>query len=499
MEGETQLKRSSREGRPQKETTDNIIKFPEVWMEQLNRNSDGKILNTIGNFILVLKNDEEFKEKLKFNEFTEENSYDNHILDDYDICFMRAKIEEKYKIHSKDKLNDAIEIVARENKYHPIKEYLEGLKWDGIKRADTTFADYFGAEKSEYNAMCIRLIILGAIERIYEPGVKFDPMVILKGGQGLGKSTFFSYICGDDSCYQGEFQAKDLENAYYKTRGKWIVEMAELSAMKKSDQEVMKQFITLRKDTYNIKYKRTPSTILRQFVFIGTTNKDIFLTDDTGERRFPIVELADKKQKFKKKIFPDEGINVEERNKQYEEIKYEISQITAEIYHEWKNGTRLYDVPSEFQDEMIKIQSNHKSEDEDSGIIESYLENQPIGSEVCIKMVWCEAFKHPFKDKVLPPVKNKIVSILNNSLEWKEYDGSKDGRKDFKDIQLGFDYKDNPEYVNYGKQKCWVKVQPELEKILEEKNKINNGIKSFCKAAGIPFTEQDYSMTIGGD
>lgn len=166
--------------------TNKVVSFPEVWMEKLSRTNDGKIKNTIPNYVLILKNDKEYKDRLRLNEHSkrveikDKASGKYHGLLNIDMSRLKNHIEDKYNSYNKDKLNDAIDIVASENGYHPIKQYIESLKWDGIKRIDTAFADYFGAEVTPYNAMCMKLILLGAIERIYEPGCKFDVMVIIK-------------------------------------------------------------------------------------------------------------------------------------------------------------------------------------------------------------------------------------------------------------------------------------------------------------------------------
>lgn len=169
-----------------KSIENNIISFPEVWMEKLARTNEGKIKNTIPNYVLILKNDKEYKNRLRLNEHSKRVEIkDNktgkyHGILNIDMSKLKNHIEDKYNCYNKEKLGDAIDIVASENCYHPIKQYIESLKWDGFKRIDTAFADYFGAEASPYSAMCMKLILLGAIERVYEPGCKFDVMVIIK-------------------------------------------------------------------------------------------------------------------------------------------------------------------------------------------------------------------------------------------------------------------------------------------------------------------------------
>lgn len=455
--------------------TTNIIKLPEVWMNQLNLTNQGTIKNTIPNFVLILKNDEDLKNKFRFNEHSNRIEFKNkngcHNINNLDMSIIKNTIEKKYGIYSKDKITDALDIVANEDSYHPIKEYLESLKWDGIKRIDTAFSDYFGAKEIPYNSMCMRLILLGAIERVFEPGCKFDPMVIIRGAQGLGKSTFFRYLCGKDKYFQGNF--KDIDKSFDLTNGKWICEMAELSGLKKAEKrEEIKAYLTLVSDTHRTPYTQFSEDYPRQFILVGTTNETVFLNDDTGERRFPIVECANKKEKFKKSVFDKDG-------------KYEIQQLLAEAFVEYKNGVRLYDVPIEFQEEMEQIQSGYRSENTERGVIESYLSNK---KEVCLLQIWCEAFKHKISDKFTQSDKNKIVKVLNDLPNWKLFEGSKDHRKNFKDINVGFDNYGNAVTVDYGKQKAWIwyeteedirKKQEEVlkkeqERITENINKIND-------------------------
>jgi len=192
-----------------------LIRFPakKDWEKELLLNSQGNVANIIDNYCIILKNHEDFVGKIKLNELSNSEEFDGKIMQQINYDYIQRIIEKEYGIYNEKKVASAIRSVAAENKYHPIKEYLNSLKWDGIKRADTAFADYFGAEPSDYHAMCIRLILFAAIERVFNPGCKFDNMVILKGAQGLGKSTFFRIMCDDNiEWYQEDL--KDLEKPF---------------------------------------------------------------------------------------------------------------------------------------------------------------------------------------------------------------------------------------------------------------------------------------------
>lgn len=198
-----------------------VIEFPikQVWEKQLMLTSHGAVANTIENYCIILENHEKFKGKLKFNELSNSEEFEDKLLQQVDYDNIQRVIEKEYGIYNERKVASAIRSVAYVRKYHPVKKYLENLKWDGVKRVDTAFADYFGAKPIPYNAMCLRLMIFGAIERVYNPGCKFDSMVIIKGAQGLGKSTFFRIMCNDNIDWYQE-DLKDFEKPFDYTNRK---------------------------------------------------------------------------------------------------------------------------------------------------------------------------------------------------------------------------------------------------------------------------------------
>lgn len=155
-----------------------------MWEEQLNRNENGKIKNTFNNFKIILENDIEFLGKIKLNEFSNRPYFDKNILDDNTITEILIKIEKKYDgINNRKILEQVVDLIANENKYNPIKEYLDSLKWDKVPRMATALSDYFGCEHSKYNEYCFRVFLNGAISRALKPGCKFDYMLTLYGDQ----------------------------------------------------------------------------------------------------------------------------------------------------------------------------------------------------------------------------------------------------------------------------------------------------------------------------
>ena len=145
-----------------------------IWKQYLDRYESGKIKNSLNNFKIILENDERFKGKIRLNEFTSrvmwKSKRDNRNIDDNIVTNILLTIEKDYDgINKRDLLEKVIDIVGEENKFHPIKEYLENLKWDGKERLKTAFSDYFGCEASRYNEYCLRTFLNGAIARVLTP------------------------------------------------------------------------------------------------------------------------------------------------------------------------------------------------------------------------------------------------------------------------------------------------------------------------------------------
>lgn len=145
-----------------------------IWKSQLDRYETGRIKNSLNNFKLILENDERFKDRIRLNEFTlrtmikTRNGYKN--IDDNIITNILLTIEKDYDgINKRDLMEKVVDIVGEAHKFHPIKDYLNGLEWDGQKRLKTAFADYFGCEASEYNEYCLRTFLNGAIARVLHP------------------------------------------------------------------------------------------------------------------------------------------------------------------------------------------------------------------------------------------------------------------------------------------------------------------------------------------
>jgi predicted P-loop ATPase len=166
-----------------------------------------------------------------------------------------------------------------------VRDYLDRLEWDGVSRLETFFGVYFRAEQTGYGAAIGRMFLIAMVARIYEPGCKADYMVILEGDQGLRKSTACRVLAGD-AWFSDSLPDIGNKDSMQHLRGKWLIEVAELAAMSKAETRDLKMFVTRQVEKYRPPYGRREAIEPRQCLFVGTTNDDRYLKDETGARRF---------------------------------------------------------------------------------------------------------------------------------------------------------------------------------------------------------------------
>jgi predicted P-loop ATPase len=198
--------------------------------------------------------------------------------------YFSTKVKTEFQIQC---LLEAIYIVAARKQFHPVREYLKSLKWDGIKRLDEWLTTYCKVEKTEYSTTVGRKTLVAAVGRIFNPGCKFDHVLVLEGAQAIGKSFTCAILGGE---WYGDFNVdptnKDTVDAM---RGKWFIELPEMSVVRKrQDIEALKAFITRTEDRVRFAYARKTKDLPRQSIFVGTVNPDNvgYLVDSTGNRRF---------------------------------------------------------------------------------------------------------------------------------------------------------------------------------------------------------------------
>ena len=345
-------------------------------------------------------------------------------MTDTDMKYIRLYLEENYDLTSEKKIMDAADLAAHQNSYHPVRDYLNSLTWDGTERIHYCLHHFLGAEADEYTFQALRLFLLGAIHRAFHPGCKFEVMLCLVGGQGAGKSTFFRLLAGKDEWFSDDLRKLDDENVYRKLQGHWIIEMSEMiaTANAKSIEEI-KSFLSRQKEVYKIPYETHPADRLRQCVFGGTSNAMDFLPlDRSGNRRFLPVQVCPEQAEVH--ILEDEAAS-----------RAYLRQVWAEAMTIYRaGGWKLT-----FSPEMVRYLKEHQKdfmpEDTKAGMIQAFLDSY-TGDTVCSKQLYKEALNHAFDEPKQWEIR-EINEIMNQCV-------------------TGWTYFSNPRsFAGYGRQKGW--------------------------------------------
>jgi len=230
-----------------------------------------------------------------FNDFTEAPMLGQLPFNDSILSTIRLRLETEYGIKvAGERFGEIMREHARRQPYNPIIQDLEQEEWDGLSRLNRWLVDIAGAADTPMTKHVGRLIIFGMIARAYFPGFKFDYMPVFIGKQGCGKSTLAMILAGGLEYFTDRIQFDGDDKAVLQaTQGKWVVEVAELAGLRKADMEIIKSEITRQVDIGRMAYDRYVTQRPRKFIFIGTTNDKIILSDDTGNRRFLPIEVGD--------------------------------------------------------------------------------------------------------------------------------------------------------------------------------------------------------------
>ena len=345
-------------------------------------------------------------------------------MTDTDMKYIRLYLEENYDLTSEKKIIDAADLAAHQNSYHPVRDFLNSLTWDGTERIRYCLHHFLGAEADEYTFQVLRLFLLGAIHRAFRPGCKFEVMLCLVGGQGAGKSTFFRLLAGKDEWFSDDLRKLDDENVYRKLQGHWIIEMSEMiaTANAKSIEEI-KSFLSRQKEVYKIPYETHPADRLRQCVFGGTSNAMDFLPlDRSGNRRFLPVQVCPEQAEVH--ILEDEAAS-----------RAYLQQVWAEAMTIYRaGGWKLT-----FSPEMVRYLKEHQKdfmpEDTKAGMIQAFLDSY-AGDTICSKQLYKEALNHIFDEPKQWEIR-EINEIMNQCV-------------------TGWTYFSNPRsFAGYGRQKGW--------------------------------------------
>lgn len=273
------------------------------WKRSLQTDKKGEYIGNTNNMRLILSHDPNWKGVLAYDYFigdivtqrlppwpTDMRPVDFAVGDFSEKDTWRTKCWLEHNYGMGVKLSDvggALQIVSDRVHVHPVRDYLESLRWDGKERIATWLSDLAGAHPTQYTSEVGKNFLIGAVARIFDPGCQVDSMPVFEGAQGAGKSTMVAILAGE-WLYSSRLDI-NTKDAYQNLKRKWIVEMGELDSLHKADVSATKQFISQRTDTYRSSYARKAMDHPRQFVLVGTVNPEDgtgYLKDNTGARRF---------------------------------------------------------------------------------------------------------------------------------------------------------------------------------------------------------------------
>lgn len=435
-----------------------------TWLESLDVTSKGKYKSTTNNILLILTHDDSLKDCYAYDLLknravkvgkTPWRTASGDLWSDTDDAGLRHYLETVYEITGGNRINDAFRLALAKREMDPVKDYLSELSWDGVERVDRLLIDYLGAEDSDYAKFIIRKTLVAAVKRAFEPGCKFDNMLVLSGPQGIGKSTIIKLLGRE--WYSDSIITVNGKDAYEQLNGVWIGEMGELTATKKADIESIKHFLSKQVDSYRPAYGVHKVDFARRGIIIGTTNDTEFLRDKTGNRRFwpiavgctpPIRSVFTLKDK-------------------------DIDQIWAEAVELYRRGEKVYLNEKQYKEATIHQQA-FAEEDVRAGLVREYLDipvpkdwytkslydrrtyiqsDDFLGMEdttgkkrdkICALEIYNELFGGDIK-KLTPRDTRQIKDILRSIPGWKEAKSS---------MRFG---------TGYGKQRGFIRIDEEEE------------------------------------
>ena len=420
----------------------------EGWAQKLKYNKRGELIENYQTALLILENDPNLKGLVGLNSFkgfpelrakTPWNRVPGQYWTDTDEAQLRGYLNTIYGIKMFGFVKDALLAALDHNAFNPVKEYIERATWDGEPRAETLFIKYLGAEDNPYVRTVTRKMLVAAVSRIYQPGCKFDYMVTLVGKQGIGKSYLINKLGnGWSSDTLSDIRGKE---SYEALDGVWLMEMGELVALKKTDRESIKLFISKTEDTYRRAYAHNTTVNKRRCIFIGTTNDENFLNDATGARRFLVIDT--KEENIQQRVW--NGLD-----------ESEVAQIWAETKVLYDSGEKIMEMPEEVNKAAVEEQERHAEDNPNVGIIGEWLSKkipsnwsrktieerarycratedfnsgttkvdfdgsdiaETERNRICAAEVWCECYQRPIGE--LNKLESRNINEALRMLGWK--------------------------------------------------------------------------------
>lgn len=329
--------------------------------------SNGTLTKNLANACHFLRHHPEIRGRFAFDEFSlsvivrkplpwsDETDRDWTDLDDLCAAELAQSQPNDFNIDPRT-IASAVQRVAAENAYHPVRAYLNSLNWDGEPRLEKWLSYYLGAEQGPYSAAIGRAWPVSAVARIMQPGCKADHVLILEGPQGLKKSSALKALAGEQ-WFTDEIADFGSKDAAMQVRGVWVIELAELDQLSKRELTTVKAFVTRTTDRFRPPYGARMITSPRECVFAGTTNEDAYLRDPTGARRYWPVKC---------------GPHID-----LDGIRADRDQLWAEAVHRYRNGEPWWLIDREIEQAARDAQRERYEEDPWQTAIMEWIAERP--------------------------------------------------------------------------------------------------------------------------
>jgi predicted P-loop ATPase len=383
-----------------------------AWLDLCAKDRRGEPLPNLANAMVALRHDPTMKDAFAFDEMErvpilmrpivpDDLNFTQHPITDVDVTALQERLQlAGLRNIAKETTQQGVALRAHECAFHPVRDWLDCLKWDGTPRLTFWLATYLGAQPTPYSEAIGRMFVISMVARIYEPGCKADYMLVLEGPQGNLKSTACMALGGEYFSDSLPDVTADKDASQH-LRGKWLIEVSEMHAMNRAENTHLKAFITRPVERYRPSYGRNEVVERRQCVFIGTTNKNTYLRDETGARRFwPMATGC---------------IDVEA-------LRRDRNQLFAEAVHAYRRGEQWWP-DGKFELDVIASEQDARFEDDAwrEPIVEflALYDRPPTISEIARRALDIQTSKISRQDQL------RIASILEH-LGWRRL--PKDGR-----------------------------------------------------------------------
>ena len=373
-------------------------------------NKFGYPLKNTFNFDLIFKHDPVAQKLVAFNQMSSRieltrkppwrlSFAQNTPWQDCDDCALQNYIDRTYELSCNNICLRVLNEYAYRNSFHPVQDFFNALPaWDGQPRAESLLIDNLGADDTPYVRAATKHWLLAAVARIFHPGCKFDYCLVLKGKQGIGKSTLLQRLGGS---WFGELNSIQGKDAVGDLQGLWIVELVEMQATKRADNEQIKAFLSSVRDRARLSYDRRTSEFPRQCVFAATTNEHEFLRDQTGGRRFWIIDLHSDHYSLRAEL-------------DIQQVWAEVLHLYRQLFNDGFDAARL-DLPNELKPAALALQAENTDGSDLRGRIAAFLD-RPIPMQELWQLLSQEERRVYFKyGKVRIPFARVELTLKNHA------------------------------------------------------------------------------------